>query len=186
MLITLPPKYLTTNQSEECPRALWTITMKLFTTLFRWDTHFWGHCPAVAPLPGKAVKLLTYFTQSFLSPRLKWVSGFECVLVTQSCLTLCDPMNYSPPGSSVHEILQARILQWAAIFFSKEPEFAFILRGSFFWLVSEIRVYFVHPDSRTFFIWQNFNSVPINNSPFSFPSSWHSPFYFLSLSVWPP
>ena len=33
----------------------------------------------------------------------------------QSCLTLCDPMDYSPPGSSVHEISQARILEWVAI-----------------------------------------------------------------------
>ena len=33
----------------------------------------------------------------------------------QSCLTLCDPMDCSPPGSSVHGILQARILEWAAI-----------------------------------------------------------------------
>ena len=32
-----------------------------------------------------------------------------------SCLTLCDPMDYSPPGSSVHGILQARILEWVAI-----------------------------------------------------------------------
>ena len=32
--------------------------------------------------------------------------------VAQSCLTLCDPMDYSPPGSSVHGILQARILEW--------------------------------------------------------------------------
>ena len=35
--------------------------------------------------------------------------------VTQSCPTLCDPMDCSPPGSSVHGILQARILEWAAI-----------------------------------------------------------------------
>ena len=41
------------------------------------------------------------------------------VLVTQSCLTLCDPMDCSPPGSSVHGILQARILVWVAILFSK-------------------------------------------------------------------
>ena len=41
------------------------------------------------------------------------------VLVTKSCLTLCDPMDYSPPGSSVHGILQARILEWVAISFSK-------------------------------------------------------------------
>ena len=39
---------------------------------------------------------------------------YVCVLVVQSCLTLCDPMNHSPPGSSVHGILQARILEWIA------------------------------------------------------------------------
>ena len=32
----------------------------------------------------------------------------------QSCLTLCNPMDCSPPGSSVHGILQARILEWVA------------------------------------------------------------------------
>ena len=37
------------------------------------------------------------------------------MLVTQLCLTLCDPMDCSPPGSSVHGILQARILEWVAI-----------------------------------------------------------------------
>ena len=35
--------------------------------------------------------------------------------VAQSCPTLCDPMDCSPPGSSVHGILQARILEWVAI-----------------------------------------------------------------------
>ena len=38
--------------------------------------------------------------------------------VTQSCLTLGDPMDYSPPGSSVHGIFQARVLEWGAIAFS--------------------------------------------------------------------
>ena len=37
------------------------------------------------------------------------------VLIAQSCLTLCDPMDYSPPASSVHGILQVRILEWVAI-----------------------------------------------------------------------
>ena len=41
------------------------------------------------------------------------------VLVTQLCLTLCNPMDCSPPGSSVHGILQARILEWVAISFSR-------------------------------------------------------------------
>ena len=43
--------------------------------------------------------------------------------VVQSCPTLYDPMNYSLPGSSVHEIFQARVLGWVAISFSrKTPE----------------------------------------------------------------
>ena len=41
-----------------------------------------------------------------------------CVLVAQSCLTLCYPMDCSPPDSFVHGILQARILEWIAISFS--------------------------------------------------------------------
>ena len=36
-------------------------------------------------------------------------------LVAQSCLTLCNPMDCSPPGSSVHGILQARLLEWVTI-----------------------------------------------------------------------
>ena len=40
-------------------------------------------------------------------------------LVTKSCLTLCDPMDCSQPGSSVHGISQARILEWVAISFSR-------------------------------------------------------------------
>ena len=41
------------------------------------------------------------------------------VLVAQSCLTLCDPMDCSPPGTSVHGILQERILEWVAMPFSR-------------------------------------------------------------------
>ena len=41
------------------------------------------------------------------------------VLVSQLCPTLCDPMDFSPPGSSVHEILQAIILEPIAISFSR-------------------------------------------------------------------
>ena len=44
---------------------------------------------------------------------------YVCVLVAQSCLTLCDPVDYSPPGSSVNGILQARILEWVAISYSR-------------------------------------------------------------------
>ena len=37
-----------------------------------------------------------------------------CVQLPQRCSTLCDPVDYSPPGSSVQAILQARILEWVA------------------------------------------------------------------------
>jgi hypothetical protein len=39
--------------------------------------------------------------------------------VVQSCPTLSDPLDFSPPGSSVHGIFQARLLEWGAIAFSK-------------------------------------------------------------------
>ena len=41
------------------------------------------------------------------------------MLVTQSCLTLCDPVDCSPPGSSIHGLLQAGILEWVACPFSR-------------------------------------------------------------------
>ena len=44
------------------------------------------------------------------------IFNIQCVcLVVQLCLTLCDPMACSPPGSSVHGISQARILEWVVI-----------------------------------------------------------------------
>ena len=49
----------------------------------------------------------------------QWLTGWPCVLVTQSCTTVCDPMNYSLPGLSAHGILQARTLEWIAIPFSR-------------------------------------------------------------------
>ena len=42
------------------------------------------------------------------------------VLAAQLCLTLCDLMDCSPPGSSVYGLLQTRILEWVAIPFSTE------------------------------------------------------------------
>ena len=52
----------------------------------------------------------------FLLQCMKVTSESE---VTQSCPTLCDPMDCSPPGSSIHGIFQARVLEWGAIAFSR-------------------------------------------------------------------
>ena len=47
-------------------------------------------------------------------------SGERISSVAQSCPTLCDPMDCSPPGSSLHGILQARILEWVAMRTSRD------------------------------------------------------------------
>ena len=51
------------------------------------------------------------------APSSCWV-GFHDVCA-QACLTLCNPMDCSPPSFSIHGIFQARILEWVTIFFSK-------------------------------------------------------------------
>ena len=56
---------------------------------------------------------------SFIRIMIGIVMNLLIVLVAQSCLTVCDPMGCSLPGSSVHGILQARILEWVAMPFSR-------------------------------------------------------------------
>ena len=60
--------------------------------------------------------------QCHLAPWMGEGFGGECMHAKslQLCPTLCDPMDCSPPGSSVHGIPQARILEWVAIPFSRQ------------------------------------------------------------------
>ena len=60
------------------------------------------------------------------------------VLVAQSCPILCDFMDYSPPGSSVHGILQARTLEWVAIRFSRES----FWRRDWTWVSCVVGIFF--------------------------------------------
>ena len=68
----------------------------------------------------KRMILLTSVVGTFVDCRwiLLYMNVSACVPV-QSCQTLCDSMDCSPPGSSVQGIFQARILKWVAISFSK-------------------------------------------------------------------
>ena len=69
-----------------------------------------------------------------VSPQNIWL----CCVIVKLCLALCDPMDYSPPGSSVNGILQARILEWVTIPFSggsswpRDWTHMFCIAGSFF------------------------------------------------------
>ena len=87
-------------------RIFWTIASKNSSL---------GWAPSLAALPPP------------LSGLHKWISSFSllleyiCVYACDAQLrpTLCDPMNCSLPGSSVHGISQARILEWVAISYSR-------------------------------------------------------------------
>ena len=74
-----------------------------------------------------------------------WGKVLVKVLVTQLSLTLCDPMDCSPLGSSAHGILQVRILEWVAISFSKSVSSGKVTdkiprgRGVFHLLGAELR-----------------------------------------------
>ena len=86
------------------------------------DILTWGKNKIISDLPVVANGEILSNYQMALRGSHK-VEGKMCVcvymLVTQSCLILCDPIDRSLPGSSVHRILQARILEWVAIPFSR-------------------------------------------------------------------
>ena len=65
----------------------------------------------------KPIKYLFIYTLFLLSSSFYSFSAATAKL-PQSCPTLCDPMDSSPPGSSFHRILQTRTLEWVAISFS--------------------------------------------------------------------
>ena len=65
--------------------------------------------------PPSALEFLFKSDKSFLSACRSSRLFLACMLMhAESCLTLCAPINYSPPGSSVQGISQARILEWVA------------------------------------------------------------------------
>ena len=95
--------------------------------------HWTGNATGILALPGEAVSPSSWKSlRSVLSlchcrHGAQWLDYWAficsassyCAKSLQSCLTLCDPMNGSPPGSSVHGILQARILEWVAMLSSR-------------------------------------------------------------------
>ena len=75
--------------------------------------HRWQ--PTTLPRPWDSLGENTGVSCHFL---LQWMKVKSENEVAQSCPTLCDPMDCSLPGSSVHGLLQARALEWGAIAFS--------------------------------------------------------------------
>ena len=66
------------------------------------------------------IKFLCWLMKLFIFSELDWCGAWlHACSVAQLCPTLCDPMDCSPPGSSVHGILHAKILEWVAVSFSR-------------------------------------------------------------------
>ena len=83
-----------------------------------------GRSTLVAPPPSSSWLILTWSLRSHLRSGENQVFSFihthtvKWSEAAQSCPTLCDPIDCSLPGSSLHGILQARVLEWVAISFS--------------------------------------------------------------------
>ena len=103
-MVQLLHPYMTTGQT--IPLTRWTFVGKVMNLLFNMLSRL-----VIAFLP-RGKHLLISWLQSPSTVILD-------VLVIQSCPTLCDPMDCSLPGSAIHEIFQALVLEWAAISFSR-------------------------------------------------------------------
>ena len=97
--------------------TLWTVAHQVLLSMgFSRQEYYSGlPCPPVGDLPDPGIKP-TSLTFPALAGRYITTTW---VLVAQSCPTLCNPMDYSLPGSSIHGILQVRTLEWVAIPFSR-------------------------------------------------------------------
>ena len=100
------------------------------------------------------------------------------MLVAQSCPTLCDPMDCRPPGSLVHEILQARIMEWVAMPFfrgsSRPPDRTWVscIAGRFFTIWATREALLLLPLSRSVVsdsVWLH------RRQPTRLPRPWDSP-----------
>ena len=98
---------------------MWTVTFQMFKLVLEKAEeqevklqHPLDHRKS-KKVPEKHLFLLYCLCQSL------WLCGSQWSEVAQSCLTLCNPVDCSLPGSSVHGILQSRILEWVTISFSR-------------------------------------------------------------------
>ena len=107
-----------TKQSQEINPCTYGQCMTKKATIYsREDSPFSKWCWENWTAINKRIKLnhsLTPYTKI----NSKWTAAAAAAKLLQSCPTLCDPIDGSPPGSTIPGILQARTLEWVAISFS--------------------------------------------------------------------
>ena len=93
-------------------------------------------------------------------------------MCAQSCSTLCDPMDYSLPGSSVHRLFWGRILEWVAIFYFRGSP---LIQGLNLCLLQwQVRVFFFFPLSPLSHLRSPALVPPLNSSRSGGPTAWAS------------
>ena len=105
----------------------WTVVFQAPLSMGFFRQQYWSGLPFPSlgdlPNPGITPTSLTSpaMASQFFTTSVTWEAHITtmCVLVAQSCLTVCNPIDGSPRGPSVHGILQARTLEQVAISFSK-------------------------------------------------------------------
>ena len=149
------------NFTESLSWRIWKV-FNYLTSMFTFPVCF-------QPFKSPAFFFLDFFllcrSDSTLTP-----GPLEIILCSQSCPTLCDPMGCSLPGSSVHGILQARILEWVAIPFSRassqpgDQTWVSHIAGRFFtvWTTREAQIQ--SPETKSYlrrsqWLWQPLNSM---------------------------
>ena len=90
-------------------------------TVYVTEPHVCDDCPAPVYLGSLGATVGPFSMFSPQGKPLMFTPPCVKVSVAQSCPTVCYPMDCSPPGSSVHGTLQAKILQWVAVPFSRGP-----------------------------------------------------------------
>ena len=95
---------------DQPPLSLTTCTCKVASVVSDSVSPWTVVCQALWDSPGKNTGVGCHFL-------LQCVKVKSESKVAQLCQTLCDPMDHSLPGSSIHGILQARVLEWGAIAF---------------------------------------------------------------------
>ena len=138
---TACPYWLTKNTQEHTHMhiliyvVIWIVVVQSHIACNSSQTHGLQHAWISCPLPGFPVpspfpgvcsnsrplsQCCHPTISSFVGPSSSCLQSFpKWSEIAQSCPTLCNPMDSSPPGYSVHGIFQARILEWVAISFSR-------------------------------------------------------------------
>jgi len=90
----------------------------LHMVIYMFECYYLTSHPCLLPHSPKVCFLYLCLLMSCIKGRCYHLSKFHAAKSLQSCPTLCDPIDGSPPGSPVPGILQARTLEWVAISFS--------------------------------------------------------------------